>query len=719
MYSAKFLLMVLFLQLAHQAYAQDGQNSISQDSNLKKLEQIEIVGEKDQLDENQAYESVDAKTVVNKKKIERAQARDVKDLLQKVPGVSVTGGSELQNQQVSIRGLSGYRVVQKVDGAQRAESTQSGLQSGIAVEPDILTQVSVQNGADSVTNSSGAMGGTVDYKTIDADDILMGSNRLKTRVKLTADSATEGQATSVQAATPLNSSTSLLLGTTLRDSKKIESGSPNDSAAAKEESVAVFKRNTYLGKLQSKFARSKADFKFEYSTSQNKNAAYSAGSDETNSDYNRNSLDLVGNYEQSIGQGSKVEAQAIYNTLDSKKLTHTAYRGMNSTLGTTEDSIKNAGVKVKGISALNLAKDASVDSSIGLELNDSRISEKDGSDVSYYGDSKGSDVSLFSENTLNLMNDKVGVSIGARATYYDRSSTKLSLNVPQKSGDTFSTAVGLSYSPTQWMKISAKAGLANRAPHVREMYYGSSVSWKCHRPAKDCTSSPNPDLNEEFGRTKEISLLLKMPRAPDTQRIKVSYFDEVIGDYIEWMPEMYKMVGQQRVAAGPAEATHRDYKYRNLSEVVRRGVELQGQFDIQSWQLEAGYSAIKMDCKDCPDMYSAQTLNEPLVSAPADKFLLGVGYDFKSARVRLGADAQFVSAQKRLSERYIKAGYATPAYDVYGVSAQWYPKVREFGDVNLGLNVSNLFDKMYMVHNSSSGAYELGRNYSLSVTTIF
>ncbi|MNL79209.1 TonB dependent receptor [compost metagenome] len=78
-----------------------------------------------------------------------------------------------------------------------------------------------------------------------------------------------------------------------------------------------------------------------------------------------------------------------------------------------------------------------------------------------------------------------------------------------------------------------------------------------------------------------------------------------------------------------------------------------------------------------------------------------------------------MSAQRNLSERYLLAGYGTPSYDVYGFNMRWSPKVRELGQFEVGFGITNLLDKKYVVHNSPSGTFELGRNYSLSLASIF
>ena len=118
-------------------------------------------------------------------------------------------------------------------------------------------------------------------------------------------------------------------------------------------------------------------------------------------------------------------------------------------------------------------------------------------------------------------------------------------------------------------------------------------------------------------------------------------------------------------------------------------------------------------------MYTATKINEPLYTAPADKYGVAASYEFPSIDLEVGADAQFVSSQKYLSQRYLNAGYASPGYDVYGFNMKWSPKVKDFGQVDVGFGVSNVLDTKYVVHNSPTGTVELGRNYSLSLATIF
>lgn len=708
----------LLLTLAEPAFAQEEQG-VSSTTTEKSylLDSIQVTDEKDK--KEKSYESIHSETVIPKAAITKGNTRDVSEVLQKVPGVSVTGGSEGQNKKVSIRGLDGYRVIQKVDGAERQESTQSGQSSGVFVEPEMLSEIQVQNGADSVGSINGAIGGAVMYKTITPEDILLNKQKTSTKVKVGGDSATEGLARSVHAAAKVSENSSVLAGVTLRNSNKIESGSPSEAGQDKETENAESTRSTYLGKYVRKTDSAKTDIKLEYSDAQSKKAAYLAGAGGANSDYQATTVETVISHEQSINSNFRYEALTYFNKTEASKNTHTAYRGMAATLGQVDDQLENAGVKLSGISMLPLSSAVVFQSKNGVEGFNSKIAEDDGTSSPYFGESQGFDAGVFSENSLSFYNDTVVVMAGGRYTNYHRQSDKLALDTPSKDDNTLSSMVGVSYAPFDWMKVSAKYANSNRAPNVREMYYGSNQVFRCHRPSKACTEGPNPNLNEETAYSREVSVLFKIPETTQPRRLKVTYFDENINDYIDRMAFMYHIENGQKIPAGPSTATNRDYTNRNLSTVLRRGVEAQAQVEQGNWQYDAMYSTVRMDCRGCPDMFTATTVNEPFYAAPANKFGVGAGYEFTSLKLQVGADAQFVSAQRDLSERYLLAGYGTPAYDVYGLNMRWSPKVEELAQFELGLGISNLFDRSYVVHNSPTGTFELGRNYSLSVAAIF
>jgi outer membrane receptor protein involved in Fe transport len=317
------------------------------------------------------------------------------------------------------------------------------------------------------------------------------------------------------------------------------------------------------------------------------------------------------------------------------------------------------------------------------------------------------------------MDSKVVLDISLRASEYERESEKLAVNVKNKSGNTFSNIIGLTLAPTPYTSFFGKLSNVNRAPEVRELYFGGGAPSSCHWPRKICSNQPNDQLSEETLYGREVGVLLKNNHRRVKLHTKVSYFYDNISDYIETMPRMYRIVDGVKVDAGPTTATHRDYSTQNLNKVNRQGIEAEIGASINEFEANAKYSAMNMDCEACPSMYDAKTVSEPIHTSPADKFTLTMAYDYDKKNLKFEYKGVFVNQQKRMSERYKRAGYESPGYSTHGVQVNWSPNFKSIGKVELDLAIDNLTDKKYKVHNSGSGEFELGRNAKIGLTKYF
>ncbi|PAF43454.1 TonB-dependent receptor [Helicobacter sp. 11S03491-1] len=94
----------------------------------------------------------------------------LKDLMRDLPGVSV-GGSSATAQRIQMRGLNQDALNVTIDGAR-----QKGIifhhNSNLLIDPDILKAVDIAVGTNTVVGNSGALGGSVAFKSIDAADLL-------------------------------------------------------------------------------------------------------------------------------------------------------------------------------------------------------------------------------------------------------------------------------------------------------------------------------------------------------------------------------------------------------------------------------------------------------------------------------------------------------------------------------------------------------------------
>ena len=139
--------------------------------NNQQSEEIELiaVGKKENIGDTPANV-----TVIDSEQREKQQARDVRDLVRYEPGVSVPNNTRGGLQGVNIRGLGGNRVQMEVDGIRLpAEFAYGSSQLGRDyVDIETLSALEIFRGNNSGEGGSDALGGTVNFKTAEAGNLL-------------------------------------------------------------------------------------------------------------------------------------------------------------------------------------------------------------------------------------------------------------------------------------------------------------------------------------------------------------------------------------------------------------------------------------------------------------------------------------------------------------------------------------------------------------------
>ena len=131
--------------------------------------ELVVVGENDGVEDTPGN-----LTVIDAKQREEQQARDVRDLVRYEPGVSVPNNTRGGLQGVNIRGLGGNRVQMEVDGIRLpAEFAYGSSQLGRDyVDIETLNALEIFRGNNSGEGGSDALGGTVNFKTAEAGNLL-------------------------------------------------------------------------------------------------------------------------------------------------------------------------------------------------------------------------------------------------------------------------------------------------------------------------------------------------------------------------------------------------------------------------------------------------------------------------------------------------------------------------------------------------------------------
>lgn len=666
-------------------------------------------------------ESIDSKSLVDRKTLKLKKAQHITEILNSQPNVEAIGSNNPLFKRIQVRGLETTRVTQKVDGVKRIEGADSSIAINSSIDTESLRHISISNGADSAKHGDGTLGGAINYQTLNGSDFLTKKKALGGEVKGSYDSATKLKSQVFTVAGKSSDKSDILLQYNTGSSEKFDSGIKDGQRISEDiksrKEAGLIKYNYRVS------SKERYTFKAQHQQSKTLESAFNSRFADNSSDYISRANDYLVKFENANFSSPfiSLKGHMFSNHVYGEKDVKTAFRGIESTKKKTVDEFDSQGIYLENTSVID-RKVYQIISKQEVDFRQDNMKEDDGSDSPYFGESKGKDSSVALHNELMLFEDMVSVSLSGRLHSYARSSQKLAADVKDTSGTNHAYTLGLKLKAKNGVALFGKLGRSNRAPSVRELYKGGGEPFGCHWPRKVCSNQPNSALESEYAITKEVGLsyLNSNINYGDKIRLKVSYFNDAITDFIQTAPFMYRLDGAgNRVQAGPQNATHREYNSRNQSLMIRQGVEASASYVLSGFNAQISYSAMNMDCRDCLDMFTATSIDEEYFAAPADKIAFSLGYQFRKVPVFVNLDGKIVDTQERLSQRYLDAGYRTSAYQVYGLGVDYSPNAPVVGDLNFGVRINNFLDKQYTVHNSGSGKAELGRNIKFSLAKRF
>jgi hemoglobin/transferrin/lactoferrin receptor protein len=594
--------------------------------------------------------------VVSRDTIESIQAQSIAQTLQFQPNITTAGGPRAANQGVNIRGLSGNKVLQTVDGAR--QSFESGHRPSYFLDPELLAAVEAVRGPVSSLWGSGALGGVIAQRTISADDTLGRGDDLGGFVK-TGINSNNGQHTTTAALLGRGADSDWLLSGYYRDSDDIELGNGETlEGSANQTHGLLAKYRQLFGETQS--------VEFIYRTSFFDGAVPSNGEAELNGTSNfllrREQVTHNASLDYRLASDSPwLDAQvlAYYNRVDMDEARLSDGRDDRTSLDTI------------GLNVNNTQRIGDITLFYGLDAyRESFSADRSGFNRPVPPDASSDVWSLYSQARIPL-SASWRLDLGLR---YDSFSTAADNLGEERSDDASSPSAALVYTPSDWATLALRHDRAFRAPGAEELY--STGTHFCMGPGFCNTFTPNPELDPERAANTELLARFDLSDTLPLDRFVVegSVFENRVDDFIE------------QIVSGPFFFGRPDpgnTRWINVDAARLRGAELTATLQQGGLSLRVAYGITRGEDRDS---------GEDLSNIPADTLNADLSYAFSDTALLTGLRLTHAADQDRTNvPEFTESLFA--GYTVADLYARWSP--RWSSALRFDLNVNNLTDRFY------------------------
>lgn len=615
-----------------------------------------------------------ALTIVTREQLEAEQPQTVAQALKAEPNIEIAGGPRAYNQQVNIRGLSGNKVLQTVDGVQ--QRFESGHRPSYFLDPVLIQQVEVIKGPASSLWGSGAMGGVVAMQTINASDLLAPNATFGGLVK-TGYTDNNSHSSSTLALAGRSGSVDWLASGYYRDGDDLVMGNGETLDGSKTRDYGgLAKLEWALAEDQLLTASLREARVFGQVPSNG--SANSNGT--SNFDINREQSTRNAQLSYAWDAASplvNLQASVYLNDVQMDES-----RVSDGRADTTES-------RTLGFSLLNQSETGGVAWLYGLDgYRESFSASRSGTGRPTPPDAENRVLGGFVTAGIPF-GDAWRIDLGAR---YDSFSTQADNLGEDRSDSATSPTAAIRWAATDWLNLSLRHDQAFRAPSSEELF--TSGYHFCMFPGFCNGFVPNPDLASEKAANTEAMAQFNFSNlwAEDQLQVEATVFQNKVDDFIE------------QIVTDPTFFPVMDPGYTtwvNVDKATIKGFELTAQYLRDSWSVKLGYGQSRG---------SDDTTGQDLTGIPADKWTLDGGYQFLGGQLKTGARVMAVSEQNRTDYEQNTSGQTYDSYTLVDLYTQWQPA--SINGLQMDLTANNLTDAYY--RRAWSELYEQGRAITLS-----
>lgn len=630
-------------------------------------------------------ESSRSAAVVGEEQLAEKQGDSVGEVLKTEANINIANGPRASAQQVEIRGLSGQRVLQTIDGAR--QNTSAGHRGTFFMDPELLSSVEVVRGPASSLWGSGAIGGVVSQNTKSAREMLDEGQSFGGYLKQGYE--TNGQRSKSSGAIyGAKGSIDWLLNGSYSDGDNIKAGNDNtleNSASRSRSGLAKF--GWQLDEAQRLQLSGRIN---EISEAVPSNPA----TDVSNSVplVRRDSKDSNLTLDYSLAPSSNalldLDAKFYWNKTD-----YDENRLTKGQFDTTE-------YETLGFSIANRSQWQGLKLTYGLDGYRDQI-ETFRDDSGQSGQRPGN---IDGESRVWGAFVAANIALGENwsldpALRYDSFENESNNLGHSSDDDALSPSLALVWKTAPWLTLSARYDEAFRAPSVEEMY--SSGTHYCIPPIPNflpnglCnTFEVNENLKAEKAKNKELKADMRFAELAgnDELALSLSVFRNDVDDFIE-----QRVTNPLHGIPGLEQNTRWD----NVDKARLTGFELTGKYRINQTRLSLSYG--QTEGKDRHD-------GGYLANIPANKLVLDLSQGIMAGDMKLGTRVSYNASQDRVPEDNPVNRYQD--YTLWDVYLAWEPAMGTFEGLRVDFAIENIGDEEYI--QAWQTLMDQGRNFKLS-----
>ncbi|WP_107945573.1 TonB-dependent receptor domain-containing protein [Campylobacter concisus] len=626
-------------------------------------------------------------------KISTRNAGLAKDVMRDIPGVYV-GGTNGMNQKIYMRGVSDRGLNITIDGAKQNGNT-FHHNADLLIDPDLIKAIDVEVGSRSVVNGSGALGGSVAFKTVDAKDLLESGEKIGAKIKTGYASNNSEFSQGLMLFTAPVEGLDFIAAINHKGYDYGKSGNKRKIGGDGNDLSYLLKLGySFLDAHRISISREHNEFKGMYPMRAEFGSWYSDSNAVDNRKYERDTTTLKYEYKPSDLLNLEV---TVYNTEHKKD----------------DPVLKILGVKTNGINAKakSIVETGTLTQTFryGAEFYQSKNFNKPDN---HYPE-KVNNYSIYAEDALNF--SSLTVTPGIRYTHHElKSYDGRAGNVKSYTYkfNEFTPALALDYEIIKGLNAFASYARVFRGPDVMEsmMASGSSrgraLNWAANKDLKATTGNSYETGLKYHGDISEAS----------SYSLSAKYF----------MTKYKNLIVDNNAAGGGVNQT---LVRINAGGADISGVELLARLNLDALSLAASYTHQKVKYKDrvAKPNGSYYTSNIIGYRDQGDKYTFNAEYAFSRIDTLIGYNLIYFASKNTVSASNDKSA-KIPSYAVSDIYATYAPSSGKFKGLEINAGIYNLFNKAYASQSQRTADYtgnpdyvdwEPGRNFKVNVSYKF